>query len=128
MAAPPRRLHARYLCRLPVRIAVPTDKVPVEATALNVGMGGAYLRVRGALKITALRLEIVQERSVVTLDARVVRNAGTDPKDSKYSYYGVEFAMDDRTLQRVRLMVDRVRSGSNTMTGTTLPMANYWNL
>ena len=128
MATPPRRLHARYLCRLPVRIAIPAAKDPVEATALNVGMGGAYLRVRGPLKITALKLEIVQERSVVALDARVVRNAGVDPKDSKFSYYGVEFASDDRTLQRVRMLVDRVRSGSNATTGTSLPMANYWNL
>ena len=125
VATPSRRLHARYLCCLTAKLSCALLKEPVEATLLNLGMGGTYLKVKAVLPLADVKLDVAQGRDVLGLNGKVIRDAGPDPKDSKCRYYGVEFILDKKTEFKVRMLVDRVRSSMDP--SINLPMTNYWN-
>ena len=76
---------------------------------LNVGIGGAYMRLKGTLPSGSSTLRIALGNETISLGARVVRIA-SDPLERLAHCYGLEFATDSDTRARVRLLVDRVRS------------------
>ena len=125
MAIPSRRLHARYNCRLTIKVSSARLREPIEAVVFNLGMGGAFMRVRGTLDDPQVKLEVPSGREFFTIEGRVVRAGGPDPKDSRYTFYGVSFAMTERSEQKIKLLVDRVRSNTP---GISVPMRDYWSI
>ncbi|MBI4348560.1 MAG: PilZ domain-containing protein [Elusimicrobia bacterium] len=106
---PSRRQHARFVCRLETKISGRGLKGHVDATLLNVGMGGAYLVAKGLLDLAPVSMRVTLGVETLSVDARVVRRAGPDPSDPRATFYGIEFARDHSTQGRLRLLVDRVR-------------------
>ena len=86
MAQPPRRLYARYTCRLPFKTS---DRASKEGTIVNIGMGGAYVRVRGTLTGKTLKLDVSVGSETLTLAVQVLRTTGIDPSDRTATFYGV---------------------------------------
>ncbi len=121
---PSRREHARFVCRLELKIVGSGQRTPVEGTMLNLGMGGAYILSKGVLKLSTATLRVALGAETLSVDARIIRSAGTDPKDPQSTYYGIEFARDGSTQGRLKLLVDRVRSGP-TSSGPDR-MSGYW--
>ena len=107
---PSRRQHARFACSLPLKVVGAGSRNPIEGTMLNVGVGGAFLALKGGPHSGSFTLRVTCGEETVSLDARVVRNGGSDPNDRQAGRYGVEFRDDPETKGRVRLLVDRVRS------------------
>lgn len=125
-AYPSRRLHARYPCKLKVRVFTARGREGVDGELLNVGMGGAFLRVSGTLDGGMLQLDVESGRERINLQAKMVRTAGKDPKDPKANFYGLQFQVNPRSEPQIRVMVDRVRSGGSV--GYSMPVRDYWNL
>ena len=123
MAQPNRRMYARHLCRLGFT-TLNTGGGAMNGQVLNIGMGGAYVRVLGTLKVTRLALNISIENRTVSLDARVVRSAGVDPAASNVTLYGLEFAKDVETQHKLKVILDHVRTRSNL--GGPRTMSGYW--
>lgn len=107
---PSRRIHARFACRLPCRVRVGTSAVQ-EGFILNVSVGGLHLAVKSASKGSAVSVELTLDGQAVALPGRVKWAAGKDPKNPSLVCYGVELAGDAAQEARLRLLVDRVRSG-----------------
>ena len=110
---PSRRQHARFVCRLELRISGPGSgsRTAVDGVMLNLGMGGAYIMSKSTLKLSTATLRVTLGAETLSVDARILRGAGTDPKDPMATYYGIEFARDGSTQGRLKLLVDRVRGG-----------------
>ncbi len=106
---PSRRQHARFACTLSLLAIASGVRGPLEGTMLNVGMGGAFVKVKGALPGGSCTLRITLGEETISLGARVVR-ISSDPVERLAGHYGLEFSTDSDTRQRVRLLVDRVRS------------------
>lgn len=121
---PSRRQHARFTCKLPLRISGAGAKAPVEGTMLNVGMGGAYVRVVGTLRLATILVRVAFGNEALSLEARVLRSAGVDAGDSRATMYGIEFLNDNSTQGRLRLLLDRVRTSSQG--GAPSKMTGYW--
>lgn len=119
---PSRRQHARYTCQLPFKATGTGAREALEGTVLNVGMGGAYIRVKGTLKLKTLTLRVSMGAETLSVEARVVRSAGLDPKEKDVTLYGVEFTTDATTQGRLHLIVDRVRTSS----APSISMTRYW--
>ncbi len=109
MAAPPKRVYARYPCRLAARVS--TGKGVVAGMVLNFGMGGAFVQVQGQLPHTPLRIEISSDLDVFAFEARIVRIAGRDPYDPNLYLYGLYFLSPGRAEPKARLLLDRIRHG-----------------
>ena len=127
MTAPTRRLHARYLCRLPFVVLSPRSAKPVDGEILNIGMGGAHLRVHGTLsERQKSQLQVTVGGETFLMHVLVAWFPGPDPKDPTSNLYGVRFPTDDMNQLQVKVAVDRVRSQG----GPAAPrvMRNYWNL
>jgi len=123
---PSRRIHARYPCKLKIRVFIPRGKAGFDGEMLNVGMGGAFLRIGGSVDGASLQLDVESGRERLSLKARVVRNAGKDAKEPKFNFYGIQFSFTPETENHIRLLVDRVRSGASP--GLSMPVRDYWNL
>lgn len=121
---PSRRQHARFVCRLELKISQAGSRAPMGATMLNIGIGGAYILSKSVLKLSTATLRVALGAETLSVDARIVRSAGTDPKDPQATYYGIEFARDGSTQGRLRLLVDRVRGGPQA--GPPPTMSGYW--
>lgn len=119
---PSRRQHARYTCQLPFRATGTGAREALDGTILNVGMGGAYIRVKGTIKLKTLTLRVALGSETLLVEARVVRTAGLDPKDKDVTLYGVEFMKDSTNQGRLHLIVDRVRTAS----APGFSMTRYW--
>ncbi|MBI4423964.1 MAG: hypothetical protein HY554_09570 [Elusimicrobia bacterium] len=120
-AAPSRRLHARYVCRLPFTTG---DKSAQPGALLNIGMGGAYLRVRGTLREKMIRLDVEIGQERMTLTVRVAWSGGVDPSDKASTLYGIEFGTETHTREKVRLIVDRIRTDAAGR--LNVPLTKYW--
>lgn len=110
---PSRREHARFACKLSMQALGAGSRGPMDGTMLNVGMGGALVRLKGLLPRSPFTVRVVCGEESMSLNARVVRIAGLDPDDRQWTLYGLEFIIDPQMFLRVRILVDRVRSGSN---------------
>lgn len=119
---PARRQYARYVCKLPCK--VPAGGSALEGAILNIGMGGAYLSVRGTIKIQTVTMRVAFGEETFTVEARIVRKEGLDPREKDVSHYGVEFLKDTTTQGRLRLIVERVRVTGNG--GAPATMTHYW--
>ena len=120
---PNRRMYARHVCRLSFT-TLNTGGGALSGTVLNIGMGGAYVRILGLLKVSRLTLNIALDKKILPIEARVVRSAGVDPSASNLTLYGLEFAKDIETQQRLRAILDYVRVRSNL--GGPRTMSGYW--
>ncbi|MBI4348610.1 MAG: PilZ domain-containing protein [Elusimicrobia bacterium] len=108
---PSRRQHARFACALSLFAIAAGGRGPLEGLLLNVGIGGAYVKLKGTLPKPQCTLRINCGEDTFAVDARVVRIAPADPADRAATFYGLEFLNDSSTKLRVRSLVDRVRSG-----------------
>lgn len=122
---PSRRAHARYPCSLAVQVQISSLRKSADGTLLDIGMGGALLRVRGALDERPLQLQVFYEKKAFVLEARVARRAGKDPKDSVYNLYGLNFVLDMETQTYLKFLVDRLRA--SVQFGPKISR-DYWNL
>lgn len=95
----------------------------LEGAVLNIGMGGAYIRVKGTLKLKTVTLRVALGAETMSMEARVVRTGGIDASDKASTLYGLEFLKDSTNQGRLRLVVDRVRANTNLGMPT---MRNYW--
>lgn len=120
---PNRRMYARHVCRLNFT-TLNTGGGAMSGTVLNIGMGGAYVRILGSLKVTRLTLNIALDKKILPVEARVVRSAGVDPSASNLTLYGLEFDKDMATQQTLRVILDYVRVRSNL--GGPRTMSGYW--
>lgn len=108
---PSRRQHARFACALSLFAIAAGGRGPLEGLLLNIGMGGAFVKLKGSLPKSVCTLRISCGQDTISVDARVVRIARSDPADRLAMFYGLEFLTDSSTKHRVRSLVDRVRSG-----------------
>lgn len=123
---PSRRQHARYPCRLGARIWEHGYPRKLEAVILDIGMGGALVRVKGTLPVPGeARLEVPVGEDPLLLKARVVRAAGKDPKDRAFEGYGLAFLLEGRSHLRLKRLVDQVRKDIEFKPDLT---RDYWNL
>lgn len=120
---PSRRQHARYTCQLPFKAIGTGAREMLEGAVLNIGMGGAYIRVKGTLKLKTVTLRVALGAETMSMEARVVRTGGIDASDKASTLYGLEFLKDSTNQGRLRLVVDRVRANTNLGMPT---MRNYW--
>ncbi|MBI5201895.1 MAG: PilZ domain-containing protein [Elusimicrobia bacterium] len=124
MAAPGpnRRAHARHPCQMSCQL-VNTGGDPLPGELLNIGMGGAAIRVYGMLRARSFTLKISTATEVLAVDCRVVR---TDPPapGTKFAVHGVLFSTDPTTQTKLRILIDQVRSRSNM--GGPKTMGGYW--
>ncbi len=96
---------------------------PLPGELLNIGMGGAAIRVYGTLKARSFTLKISTATEVLALDCRVVRNEPSPP-GAKFAVHGVNFAADATTQAKLRILIDQVRARSNM--GGPKTMGGYW--
>ena len=90
---------------------------------INIGMGGAGLRVYGTLKARQFTLKISTATEVLCIDCRVVRS---EPPAAgvRFSVVGVNFATDPASQTKLRILIDQVRLRSNM--GGPKTMGGYW--
>lgn len=120
------RQYARYPCDLEARILSKDLRRPLEARVRNLSMGGAMVSLKTALPVSRCRLEILDGTDRAAVDARVVRDAGPDPKDPRARCYGLQFEFTPRTEPKLRALVDRMRGGKGAP-GAELKR-DYWSL
>ena len=106
----PRRLYERFEVDLRVTIvSKPSDRA-IEGEILNLGIGGALLRVRAALE-TEIRMTFQAGGVDCVLDAYVIRRE-VDANDSDRARYGVEFHPNpemEKKLKKILQDVERRR-------------------
>ena len=117
-------MYARHVCRLGFT-TLNTGGGALSGQVLNIGMGGAFVRVLGSLKVSRLTISVAVDKQTLSLEARVVRSAGVDPTAPNVTLYGLEFGKDVETQQRLRVIVDHVRARTNL--GGPRTMSGYWN-
>lgn len=125
MSLPPRRIHARYACRLPVKVFTPGVREPRPGELRNISIGGGFLRVRGELTKKQITLEIPAGKDTVSFPARVVRTAGGDPERATWSRYGLAFQVPFTEEHKLRRIIDAVR---RNQPGSKPLRRDYWKL
>ncbi|MBI3550220.1 MAG: PilZ domain-containing protein [Elusimicrobia bacterium] len=125
--SPSRRLHARFPCRIPVRIVQINHKNKLDAVLLNVGMGGALAAIEAQLEGDSVMLEFPKEHGGFYAEAVVTRHSGRDAKNPKLHLYGLTIRMHagSPAENRFRALVDRVRTAVNT--GPQV-RRDYWSI
>lgn len=95
----PRRVHARFPCRIKVRVRAGASSWAAEI--VEVSMGGAVIRVDADLPGPMLELDVPDEGGTAVIRSRIVRRTGND--------YAVEFQPHFSEAHKVKRIVDAVR-------------------
>jgi hypothetical protein len=106
--APAKRLYERVKCELDVVVALPDGKARVgEGRFLNLGVGGAYLNLRGTLEKGVVYRFFVGKGKPLVVDGKIARVHGFDKKNT--TNYGVIFKLDEKQEVQLRLGLDELR-------------------
>lgn len=115
------RVFARFPCRLATEVV--TQKGSSQGDIINIGAGGALLRLRGKLdEGQKVRLRAKCDGETFEIDTRVLRDNGPDSRDSKATLYGLTFM--ESTQRMAGLLVDRVRQ--HAPPSHNVPLKDYW--
>jgi len=99
-------LYERFDVDLKVAIiSKPSDR-KVEADIINLGMGGALLRVRAVLE-TEIRMTFQSGGVECVLDAYVIRR-DEDANDQDHAIYGVEFHPNPEMEKRLKKLLQEL--------------------
>jgi len=99
------REHARYPCRVQVRIRIP-GQGEFEGEMTDAGMGGALIRVRRAIEGAEADVLIPHEQEDVLIRSRVVRKIHSG---QGVWLYGVEFEPHFSERPKLAAIVDKLR-------------------
>ena len=86
-------------------LSKPSDR-KVEGDIINLGMGGALLRVRAVLE-TEIRMTFESAGIECVLDAYVIRRE-EDANDQDHAIYGVEFHPNPEMEKRLKKMLQEM--------------------
>jgi len=98
-----RRLYARFPVKLKAKIVVKDSGKELDGEVLDVSVGGALLRVSGAL-VGDIRVSFNLDGVDCAFDARVVRSA-SKPKLGEKPKFGVEFHRDVAMQERLKSLL-----------------------
>lgn len=98
----PRRMHARYPCRLKARLRAGSSAWPAEI--VEISASGAVVRVAADLPGPLMELDVPDEGGTAVIRARIVRRAGHD--------YAVQFEPHFSEQHKLKRIVDAARRPS----------------
>ncbi|MFA5138802.1 MAG: PilZ domain-containing protein [Elusimicrobiota bacterium] len=98
----PRRVHARFPCRIAVRLRAGPSSWPAEI--VEISAGGAVVRVDADLPGPMMEIDVPEPGGTAIIRSRIVRRTGSD--------YAVQFEPHFSEQHKLKRIVDAARRSS----------------